>query len=239
MAVEVMEAPEWSWGIRLAFAVGVLAGLEMLDTAVTYLFENSEKIPAKGKHHDQLRPVDILCISFNKMTIVLFTWHVISFLWHSSEVDLALADMTFSNTVLAVPALYVVYDFFYSLFHRFLHIKAVYAYVHKHHHVQKVPSRGSNDAINVHPFEFVCGEYNHILAIYLVSQVMRVHAVAAMGFVVLGGLLASLNHTRFDISIPGVYDVKAHDVHHRIPQSNYGQYIMLWDRLMGSFREYR
>eukprot|EP00968_Pinguiococcus_pyrenoidosus_P001310 scaffold58_cov256-Pinguiococcus_pyrenoidosus.AAC.5 len=47
MAVEVMEAPEWSWGIRLAFAVGVLAGLEMLDTAVTYLFENSEKIPAK------------------------------------------------------------------------------------------------------------------------------------------------------------------------------------------------
>jgi sterol desaturase/sphingolipid hydroxylase (fatty acid hydroxylase superfamily) len=51
--------------------------------------------------------------------------------------------------------------------------------------------------------------------------------------------MASLNHTRFDAVIPwGVYDVKAHDVHHRIPQSNYGQYIMLWDRLMGSFRPY-
>jgi sterol desaturase/sphingolipid hydroxylase (fatty acid hydroxylase superfamily) len=36
----------------------------------------------------------------------------------------------------------------------------------------------------------------------------------------------------------GVYDVKAHDVHHRIPQSNYGQYTVLWDRLLGSFRPY-
>jgi sterol desaturase/sphingolipid hydroxylase (fatty acid hydroxylase superfamily) len=41
-------------------------------------------------------------------------------------------------------------------------------FIHKHHHRQKAPSRGTADAINVHPFEFVCGEYNHLLAIYLV-----------------------------------------------------------------------
>jgi sterol desaturase/sphingolipid hydroxylase (fatty acid hydroxylase superfamily) len=25
-------------------------------------------------------------------------------------------------------------------------------------------------------------------------------------------------------------------VHHRIPQSNYGQYMMLWDYIFGSYR---
>eukprot|EP00959_Pyramimonas_sp_CCMP1952_P072882 1523119-Pyramimonas_sp.AAC.2 len=95
--------------------------------------------------------------------------------------------------------------------------------------------RGNSDAVNVHPFEYICGEYNHLLAIMLVPC----HIVAALAFIVVGGVLASLNHTRFDAIIPwGIYDVKVHDLHHRVPQSNYGQYIMLWDRIMGSYRAY-
>ena len=30
--------------------------------------------------------------------------------------------------------------------------------------------------------------------------------------------------------------VRAHDTHHAIPNSNYGQYIMLWDWAMGTFK---
>ena len=68
--------------------------------------------------------------------------------------------------------------------------------------------------------------------------------LAVLLFLASGGLLASLNHTRHDVRIRVpligalVYDVRAHDVHHRLPRSNYGQYIMLWDRLMGSFKPY-
>ena len=32
--------------------------------------------------------------------------------------------------------------------------------------------------------------------------------------------------------------MRAHDTHHVIPNSNYGQYIMLWDHLMGTFRHH-
>jgi sterol desaturase/sphingolipid hydroxylase (fatty acid hydroxylase superfamily) len=39
--------------------------------------------------------------------------------------------------------------------------------------------------------------------------------------------------------IPGLYDVKAHDIHHRIPESNYGQYTMFWDKLHGSWIPYK
>lgn len=140
---------------------------------------------------------------------------------------------TLRNTAGALVALFVVFDFFYTLFHRALHIRAVYPWVHKHHHRQLAPSRGNADAINVHPFEFVCGEYNHLLAIALVPHV---HVATAFAFIVVGGVLASLNHTRHDVRLePKIYAVNVHDVHHRVPMSNYGQYTMFWDRLMGSY----
>jgi len=99
------------------------------------------------------------------------------------------------------------------------------------------------DAVNVHPIEFFLGEYDHLWSLFLVTNPlhMQVHIITVVFFLAFGGLLAGLNHTRFDIviSLFGIkpYDSKAHDVHlHRIPQSNYGQYMMLWDHLFGSYR---
>jgi len=148
------------------------------------------------------------------------------------------------NVLLPQPLFFLVYDAFYAPFHRALHHHSVYAFVHKHHHRQVVPTRGNTDAINVHPFEFFCGEYMHVLAIVLVSRyAMRVHALACVLFLVIGGCLATLNHTRLDcafLRIPftnvPIFGVRAHDTHHAIPNSNYGQYIMFWDWVMGTFR---
>jgi len=137
-----------------------------------------------------------------------------------------------------------VYDFFYTILHWALHIKGIYGYIHKHHHHQKAPSRANVDAVNVHPIEFFLGEYNHLLALYLCCNAfgLQIHIVAGILLLAVGGVLAGLNHTRYDvvISLFGItlYDSKVHDVHHRIPQSNYGQYIMLWDHIFGSFRPY-
>ena len=78
------------------------------------------------------------------------------------------------------------------------------------------------------------GEYLHLVTIYLFPS----HIYTIVFFILLGGILASLNHTRFDINIPYLYSVKVHDVHHRLPESNYGQYTMFWDRLFGTYRDY-
>lgn len=152
-----------------------------------------------------------------------------------------LSEASAANTLVALPLLYVVYDFFYTLFHRALHHRSLYRHIHKHHHRQKAPSRGNTDAVNVHPFEFLSGcvrfppkkneclrartptrptdskpkptngphrEYNHLLAIHLVAQFLpSLHALTVLVFIVLGGFLASLNHTRFDIKAPGVLDL--------------------------------
>jgi len=105
-------------------------------------------------------------------------------------------------------------------------------------------SRGNEDAINVHPLEFFLGEYNHLWSWFLCCRVLglRIHAVAALLYLALAGVLAGWNHTRFDVawSVLGVpvFDAKVHDVHHRIPRSNYGQYTIFWDTVFGTYRPY-
>lgn len=180
-------------------------------------------------------------------------------------------DLSLANTLLPVPLLFLVYDFFYTLLHWFLHVKSIYAHVHKHHHHQKAPSRANIDAVNVHPLEFFLGEFNHVLALHLVVKGMPLVGFRGMDvswagatlFIGMGGALAGLNHTRHDVvvRVPSsssfsssgssdgnkgkrrgggwtVFDSKHHDVHHRIPQSNYGQYTVAWDRIFGTFRDY-
>jgi len=215
-----------------------MAGMHILTVIIPAAFEGrTALIEVRGKHLDNLGPSDKFCIGCNKCLTALFVYHCVRTCWHLDTLAWGTESLTPANTVGSLVALYVVYDFFYTLLHRFLHLRSVYPLVHKHHHKQKAPSRGNLDAINVHPLEFLLGEYLHLLAIWLVPC----HAMTAAAFVVLGGVLASLNHTRFDVSLfglPLLYTVKNHDVHHRLPESNYGQYLMLWDRLMGSFRPY-
>jgi len=143
------------------------------------------------------------------------------------------------NNIITVPLLYIIYDFFYTIFHRSLHRPSIYRFIHKHHHRQFSPTRGFNDAMNVHPFEYITGQYNHIFAIYLLGKIYPVHVTAIITFMLLGMLMAGLNHTRLDVGYSRVYDVKYHDAHHRFSECNYGQYLVFWDKLTGSFRESR
>ena len=40
------------------------------------------------------------------------------------------------------------------------------------------------------------------------------------------------------MGVPYLFTVKNHDLHHRDLEVNYGQYIMLWDWVFGSYREF-
>ncbi|KAK3238255.1 hypothetical protein CYMTET_12433 [Cymbomonas tetramitiformis] len=225
---------EWNWGQAFMFGFAILAGMELMSASVHVLFGGFSAIPIRAAHLDAFDFKDMYFIFLNKICTVPFMYHYNSICLDSAVLKMEPKDLTFANSVGGFIALFLVYDFIYALYHRFLHVRGVYSLVHKHHHRQHSPTRGNPDGVNVHPLEFLLGEYNFLLAVYLVKP----HAYAAMAFIVIGGVMASLNHTRTDFCIPYVYDVKAHDVHHRIPQSNYGQFISVWDRCMGSFREY-
>mmetsp|Transcript_21732 Transcript_21732/g.55925 ORF Transcript_21732/g.55925 Transcript_21732/m.55925 type:complete len:266 (-) Transcript_21732:589-1386(-) len=234
LSITLHDYRTWSWGQCAVFAFVVLFGYELLHRVVPLLFAGFPKLPMKGKHLDEFELKDKLFIHFNRITGVTFVYNCLQYMSLSDTVKWRPAEMTLMNTVVALPALFIFYDFFYCLWHRLLHVRAIYPWVHKHHHKQVVPTRGNLDAMNVHPVEFLVGEYLHLAALTVVPA----HAITFFLFILSMGVLTALNHTRLDVKIPfGIYESRWHDLHHRVPQSNYGQYTMLWDHLWGSYRE--
>lgn len=232
---------------QILFFAMLLLAFELLDflTRNSGIVWNSKQIPVRGKHLDDLTTKDLIFIGISKAGTAPFVYWYLRFCYSEAQsdcIDWKLSEINPINTVLGLVALFVVYDFFYTALHGILHIKSIYGWIHKHHHIQKAPSRANVDAVNVHPIEFVLGEYNHLWSLYLVTRVMSIHIITSFAFLAIGGFLAGINHTRFDVVIPclgwNIYDSKAHDVHHRIPQSNYGQYTMLWDHIFGTYRAY-
>ena len=207
---------------------------------------NAKQIPVRGKHLDDFTPTDHLFIGISKAQTGPFLYILLRYCFHEANVIWTFGDedFTLKTVLMPIPVLYLVYDFFYTLLHGFLHVRAVYPLIHKHHHVQKAPSRATDDAVNVHPIEFTLGEYNHLWTIFLCCRFanLRMHILAPLVFLAMGGILAGWNHTRFDLTFKlfgvTIFDSKAHDVHHRIPQSNYGQYTMFWDYMFGTYRRY-
>lgn len=199
-------------------------------------------IPVRGKHLDEFTTTDKIFIGISKAQTGPFVYFLLRYALEEPNLLWMPAELSVKNVLLPLPVMFLVFDFFYTSLHWALHIKAIYGYIHKHHHTQKAPSRANEDAINVHPIEYILGEYNHLWSLFLCCHIfhIQIHILGAFLFLAIGGILAGWNHTRYDIvaSLFGwtIYDSKAHDVHHRIPQSNYGQYTMFWDHVFGTYR---
>jgi hypothetical protein len=228
MGFSLYDASSWQWWHYAEWVGVIFAALHIMQHLVLALGslagKGTPEAAIPGAESGKLLSFDSLdwfFVTFNKCTTALFSYHMIRYLyssplfvWSFPEGTTALAAA--GQLAGSVLALYIVYDFGYTLFHWGLHHGSVYRFVHKHHHRQAVPFRGNLDAVNVHPFEFATGEYNHMFAAYAVAAALeyftggsvRLHAGAVGFFVIAGGILASLNHTRFAFAIPfGVYQV--------------------------------
>lgn len=210
-SIEPWNITIWPLWVILSYVGAIFLGMDLLSRIIHLAFRNVAHIPIKGKHLDDFSTQDNIFILINKFLTVMFTYHVICVTRSAPSIVWEFEDLTVANTLGSLVAFYAFYDFFYMWFHRLLHVRFLYGYVHKHHHRQKAPSRGNLDAINVHPFEFVVGEYLHLLTVVFIPC----HIYTVVFFIAAGGFFASLNHTRYDVNIPGIYSVKVHDVHHR------------------------
>lgn len=230
----------------LLFGAVVYIGFNFYNYVVLPMVGKSVagRLPDKVKRLETLTTTDNTYIVIAKLITIMFVWHCIQFCISDSvaiNCNFDLNDIMKSLMYLPIhlPLLFIIYDFPYTLFHWALHWKAIYPLVHKHHHRQMSPFRGNTDAINTHPFEYITGEYNHLFAMWVLTLLFpyTAHALTLLIFIFVGGTLASLNHTRVDLRVPYVYNVWAHDFHHRQPACNFGQYIMLWDLVFGTYRE--
>ncbi|CAB9519468.1 Methylsterol monooxygenase [Seminavis robusta] len=204
--------------------------------------ESNPKLPVRGKHLDDLNKYDKLYQKVNKVLLVPWVLLGLRCAWYDPSMLWEMKDASPISVLLPMPLYFIIYDFFYTTIHMLLHLKGVYAYVHKHHHRQKAPSRGSEDAVNVHPIEFCLGRLSNIITLYLVCRVAKFHIIGFNLVQLIYTTGSTFSHSRHDITISlgplKIWTSRDHDVHHRIPNKNFGRFIKLWDWIYCTYRPY-
>ncbi|XP_077453373.1 lathosterol oxidase-like isoform X2 [Stigmatopora argus] len=118
--------------------------------------------------------------------------------------------------------------------HRCMHHRSIYKYLHKQHHIFKIPSPFASHAF--HPLD----GFLQSLPYHIYPFIFPLHKVVYLSlFVFVNIWTISIHDGDFRIPGPliGFINGAAHHVdHHLFFNYNYGQYFTLWDRLGGSYR---
>ena len=126
---------------KVLFVIVILLAMELLNFLVknSGLWMDSKRIPVRGKHLDELSQRDRLFIAISKAQTGPFVYFFLRYCFSGPNILWSLQDMTIWTVILPLPVFFLVFDFFYTSLHWALHVKAIYGYVHKHHHTQKAP----------------------------------------------------------------------------------------------------
>ena len=238
----------WDLGLLAwlgGYAAIRFALLGFVDGAVWLLAPRLSPLPSrtgpKPVFQHRINMLDITYLVVNSMVEYVFAQQIGHLLWHAAMIVRAPASLGLLNCPLAFWLLLVVDDMLYAPLHRFMHHHRVYRWVHKHHHRNTFPARGYIDAANEHPVEQIAALSLHWAAMHIVARTSGLHVAAVGAHFGVKALGACFNHTGYDVrfSVLGIeYSVRAHETHHRKPNTNFAQYVMFWDRLMGTYRAY-
>jgi sterol desaturase/sphingolipid hydroxylase (fatty acid hydroxylase superfamily) len=238
------------WGVGpaawLAGYVAVrVALLGFVDGAVWLLGPRLPPLPSrtgpKPVFQHRINAVDVAYLLVNSLVEYVFAQQIFHLLWHAPFIMRTPAQLSLLNGPVALWAILVADDALYAPLHRVMHHPALYKWVHKHHHRNTFPARGYVDAANEHPVEQIAALSLHWAAVHIVALSIGLHVAAVGGHFGLKALGACFNHTGYDVrlSFAGIdYSVRAHEMHHRKPHTNFAQYVMAVDRLMGTYRPY-
>jgi sterol desaturase/sphingolipid hydroxylase (fatty acid hydroxylase superfamily) len=234
-------------GEFVAAYAALTAAKLLLDVIVLQLvkFLALPKLPSrensKLKGLQELGNWDYTFLTINSTIEFVFSMHFLQLLINSPLLVRNVQDFGLLNTFPALFLMFAIDDLYYTPLHMFMHWRPVYAYVHKHHHRQNLPTRGYFDAGNEHPIEQFIGLGCLWATLHTVPLITGLHIVTLLLHFTIYAALAMLNHTEVDVSFNWFgfsYSVRAHEMHHRYYTCNYAQYFMWYDKLLGTYRPY-
>jgi sterol desaturase/sphingolipid hydroxylase (fatty acid hydroxylase superfamily) len=141
---------------------------------------------------------------------------------------------------LSIPAMLLLHDTWFYWTHRFMHLKWVFPWMHKVHHLSNNPTPWAS--FSFHPTEAIVEG-----AIFpLIVLVMPVHPVAILVFLIAMTIMNVIGHLGYELFPSGFTRRPVtrlsntsthHNMHHRLVKCNYGLYFNFWDRIMGTNHE--
>lgn len=125
-------------------------------------------------------------------------------------------------------------DFLIYWIHRGLHHQSVYKYLHKTHHLWKVPTPFASHAF--HPIDgFLQSCPYHIYPfLFPLHKIVYLSLFLAVNFWTVS--IHDGDYRVPEVLKPIVNGSAHHTDHHLLYNYNYGQFFTLWDRIGGSFR---
>lgn len=129
----------------------------------------------------------------------------------------------------------VAYDTYFYWLHRFMHLKKVFPWIHKTHHLSHTPTPWAILAFD--PLETILEFAIYPILIFL----FPLHPVAVGIFAFYNIVLNTAGHIGFEIVPKSFFKhpllkfgltVTHHDMHHAKTNCNYGIYFNIWDRIM-------
>lgn len=138
---------------------------------------------------------------------------------------------------LEVAACFLLFDFFFFLWHYYIHrVPWLYRAIHRMHHQHHIPfALAAQDASSA--------ELLSLLVLALLSaRLLSCHPLSEAAFHLLNSWLAVEDHCGYDLPfamhklLPGMGGAPHHQSHHRRQNINYAPYFTHWDRLFGTYR---
>ena len=141
-------------------------------------------------------------------------------------------DYGWAWTLGSTALLFVLVDGIAYYVHRFLHTRAMYRRFHRWHHRYVATSPWVVTA--VHPVELLMLQGATFLPLFLIPF----HYVSIIAVFVYVLVFNVVDHSGVDLRsrLPWQPPSRFHDDHHVYVHVNFGQHLMLWDRLHGTLR---
>jgi len=201
--------------------------------------DGADKLPQKL---EVLEGIDIFFLNLNHVVEYFMVHHLIN-AFLTCGMDWRLSELSIMNGPVAYILAIVLNDFLYYTFHHTSHRRMLYPYCHKQHHRNFVPWRGVTDATNLHPIEQIAGMTVFITSLKTVTYFVGMHEAAGACISLSWAFMNVANHITLDsqlhLPVPFPAYPQDHQMHHRFPMCNYSKLSCVFDRVFGTYREYR
>ncbi|KAJ3366151.1 Lathosterol oxidase [Allomyces javanicus] len=219
------------WTLFWLNAIGAIILYLLLATVSFYtIYDHDQMKHPKFLPNQIQREIKLSVIALPLMSALmlpLFLWEVRGYSKLYDNVD----EYGWGYLVATVPLYLFFTDMCIYWIHRWEHHPAVYAYVHKPHHLWKVPTPFA--AYAFHPVD----GFLQALPYHMFPFIFPLHKYLYLGLFLFVMIWTVFIHDgAYFVSGTFINGAAHHTVHHLEFNYNYGQYFTLWDILGGSHK---
>lgn len=152
--------------------------------------------------------------------------------WDAPKLYTDVAEYGWAYTLATTVLLFLLMDASAYYVHRLFHIKPLFKRFHRIHH--RFVATSPFVVVALHPIELLCLQAASFLPIFI----FPLHFVSVIVVLVYVLVFNIIDHSgvKLSSSIPWQGPTMYHDDHHKFFHVNFGQHLMIWDRMHGTLR---